>query len=59
MIRGIHTGYLLLTIASNSAHDGILLAAETVERTVGVSLDLSGFILSLTGSVFLLARLGP
>ena len=55
----IHTGYLLLTIAGNSADDGILLAAKTVERTIGVSLDLSGFILSLPGGVFLLAGLGP
>lgn len=59
MVRGIHTGYLLLTIASNSANDVILLAAETVDRTLGVPLGLSGITLSLPGRVFLLAGLGP
>jgi len=59
MLRGIHTGCLLLTIASNCANDGVLLAAEAVERTLGVSFGLSGIILGLPGSVFLLAGLGP
>jgi hypothetical protein len=58
-LGGIHTGYLLFAIASNSANDGILLAAEAVERTLGVSLGPSGIVFSLAGSVFLLARVGP
>lgn len=59
MVKKIHTGYLLLTIASNRANDGILLAAETVDSTLDVSLGLSGIILGLSGSVFFLARICP
>ena len=57
--RRIHTGCLLLTIASNGANDGVLLSAEIVEGTIGVSFSLSSFVLGLSGSMFLLARIGP
>lgn len=55
----LHTGCLLRTVTSNSANDGVLLSAETVDRTVGVSLRLGSLVLGLPSGVFLLARLGP
>lgn len=59
MGRRVHTGCLLLTIPSDGANDGVLLSADTVGRTVDVSLGLSSLVLGLAGSVLLLARVGP
>lgn len=59
MVRGVHTGCLLLTVPNNSANDGILLAGEAVDCTLGVPLGLSGIVLSLPRCVFLFAGLGP
>ena len=48
-----------MTVASDSADDAILLALDAVDGTLSVALRLGGLDLGLTGSVLLLAGLGP
>ena len=55
----VHTGCFLLTIASNSANDGIFLPTETVFSAFSVSLCPSSGVLGLAGSVLLSARVRP
>lgn len=57
--RQRHTLRLLALVASNSAHNSVLLASDTVDSALSVSFSLRGLILCLAGRVLLFARLLP
>jgi hypothetical protein len=58
-MQGELTRSLLGLIASNSTDNGILLARETVDATLGPILGTSSVVLGLAGGVLFTAGLSP
>ena len=56
---GALTRNLLALVSSNSAHDGVILALDTVRNTLCVAFGLSGFDFCLSFRVLFLSRCLP